>query len=277
MPFGVYGGQGSLTSKFDTQMTKSANKAHDSLKQKKEQLKKGFKKLINGSDAALERAFIKGIFERVDTGDIFEFQFNPESIAESHSVNYAVTSPIQSEQPLYQHINKGERSVTFSLFLNGLEPPDGHSYTSKTPIGGKYIDGKFGALSRPIRHAVDGATGFAAKKIPFAEGVGTALGHLNRFFGKEVAKQPTKPTRNILQDMEVLDSYMQGSGNGPPPILNFDFPRFYQSQWIMTNITYTTNMWDWDGNPLHVTAALTLKEVFREIRKKENKTRVGGI
>ncbi len=196
-----------------------------------------------------------------------DFQFNPQSISDTRSVKYAVTNPIQSEQSLYQHINYGERTITFQLFFNSMEPPLGKAYVSSSPPGSKLVDNQFPALSKPTNQATQNSVGIAARKIPFVDPIGTGLGQVNRFSGKTNTTAKGLPARNVSQDIELLDSFLRGRGDTPPPILKFNWSGYFQSDWILTDLKLDTTMFQRSSAPLHVTADITLKEVSRETIK----------
>lgn len=213
--------------------------------------------------------YAKGYFERLDVTEYFYFQFNPETMDDSREVEYAVTKPIQSEQPLYEHISAGERTVKFQLFLNGLEDASGY-------IGASNIKKK-NLFDNIAGRALEGAIGIGAKLLPFSEGIGTAAGVLNSYGllpeflgGTQMKPNPPVPQRNVLNDIDFLDELLHGKGDKPPPEIRFHWEGYRNSRWIVTGLNFTTTMWDKNLFPLHVKVDITLKETFRSLsRKKE--------
>lgn len=253
------------SSGFDRAVSQGANDITDSLglSNAQKRLSNGSTKLRNGPSTPSAYRFEKGAFQhRNNPGRVMFFQFNPESIKESKDPKYAVTQPIQSEIPIYQHISFGERELSFSLFLNGMEHPSGRSTTA---IKTAPFDNKFGFLSRPIDKVADGAAAWALSRIPFAEGIGTAGGILfNKVFTSDPSPQPTENNRDVLQDLSFLDGLIHGSGTLPPPTILFDWRGYRNSAWIVTKLDQETTMWDKNQFPLHVKVDITLKEVDRD-------------
>jgi len=199
--------------------------------------------------------FLKGSFFHVD--NLFKdlaFQFNPNRIKDSLKANWAEKNAIQSEQPIFQHLNFAGRSLSFELFLHGLEAPNGYSASVQAPSAGSY-SGKL------LKRAEEGLVAFAAKRVPYAEAIGTGTGILfNKFFPpkKEVHMQRT---RDILADLEFLRDALHGQGNKPPPKLLFDWEHYYDSEWILTNYDADITMWDKNQIPLMATVSVVLREV----------------
>ena len=240
---------------FDKAVTNQANKLPGP-----KNIKEGFERLQNGRKIKAYKYF-KGFFTYVDDPTkIFRFQFNPSEIKDSRSTNYDVKTPIQSEQPIYQHLSRGERTVTFQLFLNGLEPANGTTPFAK---GERPFENTFGALGGNVERALEGAVAFGAQRIPFGEGIGSAAGQFSRFFGNPPPAQEKKRGLNVLAAIEAMDDFLSGGGNTPPPKLRFSFQGYNKSQWIVTDISLNTNMWDGETRPLHVFADVTMKEVAK--------------
>jgi len=58
----------------------------------------------------------KGILYVEDGSDI-EFLYNPNSISEKHSANYAALNPLGRSHPVYHYVNGGEQTLSFEIFV----------------------------------------------------------------------------------------------------------------------------------------------------------------
>jgi len=183
-----------------------------------------------------------------------DFQFNPSEISEDVKTNWDEQNPIQSEQQLFQHINFGGRTINFDLFFHGLEAPNGFGSSVKAP------GADASAAGRLVARAEEGLIAFAAKRIPFAEGIGTATGILfNKIFPPTTFNQKQN-SRQIEQDLKFFRRLMHGSGNKTPPKLIFNWRNYSDAEWILTEYKVKTNMWTKNQIPLMTTVSITLKE-----------------
>ncbi len=198
--------------------------------------------------------FQKGSLVNLENlSDKIIFQFNPTEFDVDNKTNYAKNIPIQAEQPHYQHLNYDGETLKFSLFFNGLEAPSGYYSSVQAPSSGGFP----GYL---LKRAEEGLTGFLAKRIPFGEVVGTVGGQLSKVFTSS-KPQPALQTRYVQDDIDTLKRWMKGSGNKPPPRIQFLWVNFTEMDFILTDFKYKVNFWDKHGLPLHVTADITLVRV----------------
>jgi hypothetical protein len=185
--------------------------------------------------------------------DKLTFQFNPSEFEVAHSVNYAKTTLIQSEQPHYQHLSFDGTVLKFSLFFNGMEAPSGFYSSVHAPSSGGFP----GYL---LKRAEEGLTGFITKRIPFGEVIGTVGGQIDKFFGTKKA-QPSLQTRYVQDDLDTLERWMHGTGNKPPPRIQFLWVGYTDFDWILTDYKYKITMMDKNGLPLHATVDVVLTKV----------------
>ena len=184
---------------------------------------------------------------RLLLGDVYRFQFNPSSITDTRNVDYAVTKPIQSEQPIYEHLSRGERVVKFQLFINGMEDQSGYiaSEGKQLRFNNPLLDG----LSRRVER---GAIGLGAKLLPFAEGIGTGISLAqNLIGGRQTEPKEAVAQRKVNEDIEFLESLMQGDGVSPPPEIQFLWPGYRTSTWIVTDLKFKTNFFTKKMETLH--------------------------
>lgn len=197
----------------------------------------------------------KGALVNLDSlSEKLRFQFNPSEFELAFKTNFAKTTPIQSEQPTYQHLSFDGKTLKFSIFLNGLEAPSGYYSSVKAPSSG-------GIPGYLLNRAEEGLTGFIAKRIPFGEAIGTA-GDLavNKILTSSKPQQSLE-TRYVQDDLDLLEKWMHGTGNKPPPRLQFLWVNYSELDWILTDFSYKVTMMDKNGLPLHVTADLTLVQI----------------
>lgn len=64
-------------------------------------------------------ATTKGYFKVIDTGEVRQFQFNPESFSDSQNFNFSTISSPCSSYPKFQYVGTGERTISLNLFLYG--------------------------------------------------------------------------------------------------------------------------------------------------------------
>jgi hypothetical protein len=186
--------------------------------------------------------------------DKLKFQFNPSEFEVDHKVNYAKTTPIQSEQPHYQHLSFDGTALKFSLFFNGMEAPSGFYSSVQAPSSGGFP----GYL---LKRAEEGLTGFITKRIPFGEVIGTAGGIIFNKILTNAKPQPSLQTRYVQDDLDTLERWMHGVGNKPPPRLQFLWVGYTEFDWILTDYKYKITMMDKNGLPLHATVDITLVRV----------------
>lgn len=94
-------------------------------------------------------ASTKGYFKRTDTGEVFTFQFNPNTIKTSRGTNYNELSGCGSAYPNYQYVGGEGEEISFTLeifsnwkcctdamkYMNGLMPPkDTQAIFTKPPV-----------------------------------------------------------------------------------------------------------------------------------------------
>lgn len=67
----------------------------------------------------------KGYIENIRTGGILRFQFNPEEITDSSSVEYRDIKSPGISYPVYQYVGGEPRTIEFTLFLDNTETKSG--------------------------------------------------------------------------------------------------------------------------------------------------------
>lgn len=64
-------------------------------------------------------ATTKGYFKVKSTGEVRQFQFNPENFSDSQNFNYTTISSPCSSYPKFQYVGTGEKTISLNLFLCG--------------------------------------------------------------------------------------------------------------------------------------------------------------